>query len=132
PPPPAPALPQPDADLPALADALRAGLGAVRSLGGAAVGDKTMVDAFDPAVAALERAALDGFTLREAGALAAEAAEAGARATEPLVARKGRASYLGERSAGHRDPGAASTALLFRALADAASNRPPANRPAAD
>ncbi|WP_329568280.1 dihydroxyacetone kinase subunit DhaL [Kitasatospora sp. NBC_01266] len=114
------ALPAPGADLTALAAALRAGLGAVQKLGGAQVGDKTMVDAFEPAVAALERAAFDGFTLREAGALAAEAAEAGARATIPLQARKGRASYLGPRSIGHQDPGATSTALLFRALAEVA------------
>ncbi|MEY9949810.1 dihydroxyacetone kinase subunit DhaL [Kitasatospora sp. GAS1066B] len=113
------ALPAPSADLTELAQALRAGLGAVQKLGGAVVGDKTMVDAFEPAVAALERAAFDGFTLREASALAAEAAEAGARATIPLQARKGRASYLGPRSIGHQDPGATSTALLFRALADA-------------
>ncbi|GAB2705711.1 dihydroxyacetone kinase subunit DhaL [Kitasatospora kifunensis] len=113
------ALPAPTADLTALAEALRAGLGAVQKLGGAAVGDKTMIDAFEPAVAALERAAFDGFTLREASALAAEAAEAGARATIPLQARKGRASYLGPRSVGHQDPGATSTALLFRALAEA-------------
>lgn len=71
------ALPAPSADLTELAQALRAGLGAVQKLGGAVVGDKTMVDAFEPAVAALERAAFDGFTLREASALAAEAAEAG-------------------------------------------------------
>ncbi|WP_327066941.1 dihydroxyacetone kinase subunit DhaL [Kitasatospora sp. NBC_01250] len=113
------ALPAPSADLTALAEALRAGLGAVQKLGGAAVGDKTMVDAFEPGVAALERAAFDGFTLREASALAAEAAEAGARATTPLQARKGRASYLGPRSIGHQDPGATSTALIFRALAEA-------------
>ncbi|MFE9426163.1 dihydroxyacetone kinase subunit DhaL [Kitasatospora sp. NPDC006697] len=112
------ALPEPAADLTELAAALRAGLDQVRKLGGAVVGEKTMVDAFEPAVAALERAAFDGFTLREAGALAAEAAEAGARATVPLEARKGRASYLGPRSVGHQDPGATSTALLFRALAD--------------
>ncbi|PYC73549.1 dihydroxyacetone kinase subunit L [Streptomyces tateyamensis] len=113
------ALPAPTADLTALAEGLRAGLTAVQKLGGAAVGDKTMVDAFEPAVAALERAAFDGFSLREAAALAAEAAQAGARATVPLEARKGRASYLGPRSVGHQDPGATSTALLFQALADA-------------
>ncbi|GAA1958022.1 dihydroxyacetone kinase subunit DhaL [Kitasatospora viridis] len=111
------ALPEPTADLTDLAAGLRAGLSQVCKLGGAQVGDKTMVDAFEPAVAALERAAFDGFTLREASALAAEAAEAGARSTVPLVARKGRASYLGPRSAGHQDPGATSTALLFAALA---------------
>jgi dihydroxyacetone kinase-like protein len=117
------ALPAPTADVTAFADALRAGLTALQKLGGAAVGDKTMVDAFEPAVAALERAAFDGFTLREAGALAAEAAGAGARATIPLVARKGRASYLGARSAGHQDPGATSTALLFTALAEVSMPR---------
>ncbi|MDH6113209.1 dihydroxyacetone kinase-like protein [Kitasatospora sp. MAP12-15] len=114
------ALPAPAADITDLAPALRAGLTAVQRLGGAAPGDKTMVDAFEPAVAALERAAFDGFSLREAAALAAEAAERGARDTVPLQARKGRASYLGPRSIGHQDPGATSTALLFRALADAA------------
>ncbi|MDH6140909.1 MULTISPECIES: dihydroxyacetone kinase subunit DhaL [Kitasatospora] len=115
------ALPAPTADLTDLAQALRTGLTALQKLGGAAVGDKTMVDAFEPAVAALERAAFDGFTLREASALAAEAAEAGARATIPLEARKGRASYLGPRSIDHQDPGATSTALLFAALAEVSS-----------
>lgn len=114
------ALPGPTADLDGLAAALRAGLAAVQKLGGAVPGDKTMIDAFEPAVAALERAAFDGFSLREASALAAEAAERGARETIPLQARKGRASYLGPRSVGHQDPGATSTALLFRALAGTA------------
>ncbi|MFI9271568.1 dihydroxyacetone kinase subunit DhaL [Kitasatospora sp. NPDC052896] len=114
------AFPVPSADLDGLAGALRAGLTKVCQLGGAAPGDKTMVDAFEPAVAALERAAEDGFTLREAAALAAEAAERGARATIPMQARKGRASYLGPRSVGHQDPGATSTALIFRALAEVA------------
>ncbi|WP_035794076.1 dihydroxyacetone kinase subunit DhaL [Kitasatospora mediocidica] len=111
------ALPTPKADITDLAAALRAGLSTIQRLGGAVPGDKTMVDAFEPAVAALERAAFDGFSLREAAALAAEAAERGARDTVPLEARKGRASYLGPRSIGHQDPGATSTALLFRALA---------------
>ncbi|MFJ8046316.1 dihydroxyacetone kinase subunit DhaL [Kitasatospora sp. NPDC096147] len=94
------------------ADALDAALAALRKLGGAAPGDKTMVDAWAPAVAAY----------RSTGsyAAAAEAAAQGALATVPLQARKGRASYLGPRSTGHQDPGATSTALLFRALADAA------------
>lgn len=99
----------PDADGPALAAALRAGLDGVVKLGGAQVGDATLVDALTPAVEALEA----GRTPAEA----ADAAEAGAAATEPLVARKGRASYLGERGAGHRDPGAQSVVLLLRALA---------------
>ena len=80
-----------------------------------------MVDALLPAVEALEEAAALGAEPAEALARAADAAERGALATIPLVARKGRASYLGERSAGHEDPGAASSALLLRALADVAA-----------
>ncbi|GAA3112729.1 hypothetical protein GCM10017687_26980 [Streptomyces echinatus] len=79
-------------------------------LGGAAPGDKTMIDALVPAVDALA----SGF------AAARTAAEEGAEATTPLQARKGRASYLGERSIGHQDPGATSSALLIAALADTA------------
>ncbi|MFG3250124.1 dihydroxyacetone kinase subunit DhaL [Streptomyces sp. NPDC048187] len=93
-----------------LAEALRAGVDAVRTLGGAAPGDKTMIDALAPAVDAL------GDSFAAAGAAAAE----GAEATTPLQARKGRASYLGERSIGHQDPGATSAALLFEALKEAA------------
>ncbi|MFD7584748.1 dihydroxyacetone kinase subunit DhaL [Kitasatospora sp. NPDC059811] len=102
----------------AVAAALAAGLDAVRTLGKAVPGDKTIVDAYTPAVAAFRAAAGAGATLPEAAAAAAEAADQGARDTVPLQARKGRASYLGERSIGHQDPGATSTALLFRALAD--------------
>lgn len=105
-----------DADL---AAALRAGLDGLRRLGRAAEGDKTMVDAWVPALDALDAAIGDG--LGPAAARAAEAARAGVEATIPLQARKGRASYLGPRSVGHRDPGAASSALLFQALADAAA-----------
>ncbi|MEW2133851.1 dihydroxyacetone kinase subunit DhaL [Streptomyces sp. NPDC005435] len=93
-----------------LAEALRAGVDGVRALGGAAPGDKTMLDALIPAVDALG----DGF------AAARAAAEEGAVATTPLLARKGRASYLGERSIGHQDPGATSSALLIAALAETA------------
>ncbi|MGW0080919.1 dihydroxyacetone kinase subunit DhaL [Streptomyces sp. NPDC003393] len=93
-----------------LAEALRAGVQGVMTLGGAAPGDKTMVDALVPAVDALA----DGF------AAARTAAERGAEATTPMQARKGRASYLGERSIGHQDPGATSSALLIAALAEAA------------
>ena len=103
-----------DADL---AAALRAGLDGLRRLGGATEGDKTMVDAWVPALAALE--ADIGAGLPTAAASAAEAARAGAAATVPMQARKGRASYLGPRSVGHQDPGATSTALLFEALARA-------------
>ncbi|WP_327181372.1 dihydroxyacetone kinase subunit DhaL [Streptomyces sp. NBC_01334] len=90
------------------AEALRAGVDAVMQLGGAAPGDKTMIDALVPAVDALP----EGFGAARA------AAEQGAEATTPLQARKGRASYLGERSIGHQDPGATSAALLVAALAD--------------
>ncbi|MFC4065268.1 dihydroxyacetone kinase subunit DhaL [Actinoplanes subglobosus] len=110
--------PGPSATLPDLAGGLRAGLEAVRALGGAAPGDKTIVDAYEPALAAFEEAVAGGAALPEAAAGAARAAGDGARATIPLTARKGRASYLGERSAGHQDPGATSTWLIFQALAD--------------
>ncbi|GLU48324.1 dihydroxyacetone kinase subunit L [Nocardiopsis ansamitocini] len=105
-----------------LLQALTAGLEAVRKLGGAVPGDKTMVDAFTPAVEAFAAALRAGSGLPAASAAAADAAEKGARSTIPLTARKGRASYLGERSQGHEDPGAVSTALVFRALADAAAD----------
>ncbi|MGW1274322.1 dihydroxyacetone kinase subunit DhaL [Streptomyces sp. NPDC002491] len=91
------------------AEALRAGVDAVMQLGGAAPGDKTMIDALVPAVDALA----EGFTAARA------AADQGAEATTPLQARKGRASYLGERSIGHQDPGATSAALLVAALCTA-------------
>lgn len=110
-----------EVDAAALGSALRAALEGVRELGKAAEGDKTMVDALAPAAAAARSAAEVGGTARAALEAAAEAAEEGARATEPMVARKGRASYLGERSAGHRDPGAQSSALIVRAAADAAA-----------
>ncbi len=102
--------------------ALRAGLGGVRDRGKAQAGDKTMVDALEPAVAAYDEAVGGGADLADALAAAASAAATGRDATAPLVARKGRASYLGERSAGHIDPGAASTAMLIAAAARAASN----------
>lgn len=100
----------------ALVAALRSGLDGVRRLGGATEGDKTMVDAFAPALATLSAAVDAGQTLVTALDGATRAAEAGAAATVPLRARKGRASYLGARSVGHQDPGATSTALLFAAL----------------
>ncbi|GIJ60518.1 dihydroxyacetone kinase subunit DhaL [Virgisporangium aurantiacum] len=109
------ALDGPEADAAALGAALRDGLAAIRKLGAAAPGDKTMVDALDPAVEAFVAAAPDG--LGPAAEAAAQAAEAGAKATAELQARKGRASYLGARSVGHQDPGATSTALILRALA---------------
>lgn len=102
-----------------LVSALDAGVAGVRKRGKAEPGDKTMVDAMLPALDALHSAVDGGADLVTALAGAADAAEKGRDATEPLVARKGRASYLGERSAGHVDPGAASTALLFRTAATA-------------
>lgn len=103
-----------------LAQALREGVDGVAQLGGAAQGDKTMLDALAPAVETLTFALDKGAGLAEALSAAAIAADEGALATVPLLARKGRASYLGERSIGHQDPGAASSALLVGALADAA------------
>jgi len=102
----------------ALAAALRAGLDGIVARGKAEAGDKTMFDALAPALDALDAALAVGTAVPAAVAMAADAAEAGRDATEPLVARKGRASYLGERSAGHLDPGSASSALLMRTLAD--------------
>ncbi|MER5421316.1 dihydroxyacetone kinase subunit DhaL [Streptosporangium roseum] len=99
-----------------LAAALQAALAGVQRLGSAAEGDKTMVDALAPAVRALSRATQEGKDPEEAIGAAASAALAGAEATVPMQARKGRASYLGPRSVGHEDPGAASTALILAAL----------------
>lgn len=109
-----------DIDAGALAAALEAARDGIVARGKAEPGDKTMVDAWTPAVEAANEAATLGADAVAVLAAAAEAAEVGAVTTDPLVARKGRASYLGERSAGHRDPGAVSTALLLRAAATAA------------
>jgi phosphoenolpyruvate---glycerone phosphotransferase subunit DhaL len=106
----------PEVDGDGLVQALDAALAAVVELGAAEPGDKTMVDALGPAVEALRYALAAGDELEAALEGAADAAEAGARATTPMQARKGRASYLGERSVGHQDPGATSTALIIRAL----------------
>ena len=100
-----------------LATALRAGLGGVIARGKAELDDKTMVDAMTPAVAAFEAGVADDLTA--ALSAAAAAAATGRDRITPLVARKGRASYLGERSAGHQDPGATSTTILFESLRDA-------------
>jgi dihydroxyacetone kinase-like protein len=99
-----------------LAAGFRAGLEGVIARGKAGLDDKTMVDAMVPAVAALEAGIADLPAALDAAAIAA--AEGRDRVT-PLVARKGRASYLGERSAGHQDPGATSTTILFESLRDA-------------
>lgn len=93
-----------------------AGLAAVVQLGKAQVGDKTMIDVLTPALAALHPK--NGETIAAALDRAVKKAQEAAEGTIPLIARKGRASYLGERSAGHKDPGAASSVLLLTALAD--------------
>ena len=104
-----------------LAAALRAAVDGVAALGRSRPGETTMLDALVPAVVAFEAAGATGADLAGALQRAADAAEAGARDTLPLLATKGRASYLGERSIGHLDPGAVSSALLLRALADVAA-----------
>jgi dihydroxyacetone kinase-like protein len=112
-----------DAGLPAAraAAALRAAVDGIAALGRSRPGEKTMLDALVPAVDALEAAVTAGAGLPDALRRAVDAADAGAQATRPLMATKGRASYLGERSIGHLDPGAVSSALLLGALADAAA-----------
>ncbi|GAA2348133.1 dihydroxyacetone kinase subunit DhaL [Saccharopolyspora halophila] len=110
-------------DATAVAKLLRAGVDGVVARGKAELGDKTMIDALSPAADAAGSVAeseADGVKALAAGA---EAAHEGARNTEPMVARKGRASYLGDRSAGHVDPGARSTALLLSAFAESARAR---------
>ncbi len=102
----------------ALAAALRAGLGGIVARGKAELGDKTMFDAMSPAIDAFDSELASGAEIAASAAVAFAAAERGRDATKPLVARKGRASYLGDRSAGHLDPGATSTALLFQALSE--------------
>ena len=101
-------------DLDALTAAIEAGVGGIVQRGRGEAGEKTMLDAWLPALEALRAGTNLQAALREAAA----AADAGRAATEPMLARKGRASYLGERSIGHIDPGASSTALIVRALAD--------------
>ena len=100
-----------------MVDGLAAGVAGVQARGKAEPGDKTMVDALVPAAAALEAAVADGAPAAEALGRAAAAARQGMTATIPLVARKGRASYLGERSAGTQDPGATSSWLLVETAA---------------
>jgi dihydroxyacetone kinase-like protein len=115
---------QDDLDAAAVVALLTAARDGIVLRGKAEPGDKTMIDAWTPAVDAAAAARDAGADPGAVLAAAAEAAERGAVATDPLVARKGRASYLGGRAAGHRDPGAASTALLLRAAADVASGSP--------
>ena len=100
------------------AAALEAALGGIKQRGKAEVGDKTIVDALEPAAEAAKEAAANGGAAAVLKA-AAEAAKEGAESTVPLTARKGRASYLGQRAAGHQDPGATSTYYLLDAAARA-------------
>jgi dihydroxyacetone kinase-like protein len=100
------------------AAALDGAVNGVQMRGKAEVGDKTMIDALIPARDSFRTALAEGASFVEALGRSAEAAEEGMRATIPLVARKGRASYLGERSAGHQDPGATSSYLLIKTAAD--------------
>jgi dihydroxyacetone kinase-like protein len=108
----------------ALVAALEAALGAIVELGAAELGDKTMVDALAPAVESMRSSLASGGTLEDALASARVAADEGMRATVPMVARKGRASYLGERSVGHQDPGATSVAIVVAALERAVREAP--------
>jgi dihydroxyacetone kinase-like protein len=103
------------------AEALRAGLGGVVARGKAEPGEKTIVDALGPAVDALDGALSGGGSLESGLGAARDAAAAGRDATTPMLARKGRASYLGERSVGHQDPGATTVALLMDAASDLSS-----------
>ncbi len=115
---------EPDVSAEQLGHALQAALDGVTGLGAAAEGDKTMVDALAPAVRAYQQALAAGASTHDAARSAANAAAAGAEATIPMQALKGRASYLGPRSVGHQDPGATSTALLLAALADTVDGAP--------
>jgi dihydroxyacetone kinase-like protein len=100
-------------------DALESAIGGIAGLGKATVGEKTMIDALVPALEGGRASVAAGGDVVAVVRAMADAAEAGAAATIPILATKGRASYLGERSIGHQDPGATSSALLLRALADA-------------
>ena len=110
-----------------LVAALEAGIGGIEALGKARTGEKTMLDALVPAATAGRSHAAGGADPAAVTAAIADAAEMGAAGTIPMLATKGRASYLGERSIGHQDPGATSSALLLRALADAARSTTPSS-----
>ena len=103
------------ADIVALLEAF---LGGIVARGKAQPGEKTMVDALTPALAAAKQALNEGVPLKELATRACQAAEEGMKATIPLLATKGRASYLGERSIGHQDPGATSSWLILRSLSE--------------
>jgi phosphoenolpyruvate---glycerone phosphotransferase subunit DhaL len=108
----------------ALATALEAAVDSVVELGAAQPGDKTMVDALRPAVDAMKASLDGGADVATALAAASEAADEGMRSTTPMLARKGRASYLGERSIGHQDPGATSASIIIAALKRAVVEAP--------
>ncbi|GIF74667.1 dihydroxyacetone kinase subunit DhaL [Asanoa siamensis] len=114
-----------EVDVAKLGSALEAAFNGIQQLGAAHEGDKTMLDALGPAVTAYQVAAEGGADIAGATRAAAEAAERGLAETVPMLARKGRASYLGERTIGHEDPGAASTVLLMRALATVTAGEAP-------
>jgi dihydroxyacetone kinase-like protein len=118
-----------EVDLPALGQALDAALAGVQQIGAAREGDKTLVDALAPATRALAKAVAEGATPGDALAAVTAAAAEGAAATVSMEARKGRASYLGPRSVGHEDPGAASTVLILGALRDAVAGDAGAGAP---
>ena len=109
----------PDVDLAALATALEAALAGIQQLGAAKEGDKTMVDVLAPATSAFSKAVAEGQSANDALTALVTAAQTGAEATVSMQALKGRASYLGPRSVGHEDPGAASSVLILSALRDA-------------
>ena len=114
----------PEVDLPELARMFRAGYEGVRRRGGAEPGQKTVLDALLPATAALETAVEEKACLAEALRRAAEAAEQGARQTAGMIARQGKARYLGERSLGHPDAGASSMALIIRTISETLEQQP--------
>jgi dihydroxyacetone kinase-like protein len=102
-----------------LGSLLTNGLQGIKMRGKASLGEKTIIDALEPAVEAYNQSIAAGKTINEALKLAVDSAEKGAEGTIPMIARKGRASYLGERSKGHKDPGATSVSMLVAALRDA-------------
>jgi dihydroxyacetone kinase-like protein len=106
-----------------IVDMLEAFLGGIVTRGKAHTGEKTMVDALTPALEAAKKAASAGASLATVTVRASQAAEEGAKATIPMLATKGRASYLGERSIGHQDPGATSSWYILRSLAEVCAGR---------
>src|SRR5207249_5230377 len=107
-----------------LVDMLEAALEGIKARGKAQPGEKTMVDALTPALAAAKEAEAQHLGLSQLLRRASDAAEQGMKATIPLLAKKGRASYLGDRSIGHQDPGATSSYLMLRALSDSLAALP--------